>query len=83
MIVIARIQVDEDRKHEVEAAVVRVMKARKRLQHNTLIAEVRALSSLLFAHMRYRAEYMRRTFAGDYTVETAVLAESAIDQEAD
>jgi len=35
-----RCKVDEDRKHEVEAAIVRVMKARKRLQHNTLIAEV-------------------------------------------
>ncbi|VDP02089.1 unnamed protein product [Soboliphyme baturini] len=35
-----RNKVDEDRKHEIEAAVVRVMKARKCLQHNMLIAEV-------------------------------------------
>ncbi|KHN76775.1 Cullin-3 [Toxocara canis] len=35
-----RSKVDEDRKHEVEAAIVRVMKARKRLMHNVLVAEV-------------------------------------------
>ncbi|XP_059478079.1 cullin-3 [Neocloeon triangulifer] len=35
-----RTKVDEDRKHEIEAAIVRVMKARKRMQHNSLVAEV-------------------------------------------
>jgi cullin 3 len=35
-----RSKVDEDRKHEIEAAVVRIMKARKRLQHNVLVTEV-------------------------------------------
>uniref|UniRef100_A0A914VHI4 Cullin protein neddylation domain-containing protein n=1 Tax=Plectus sambesii TaxID=2011161 RepID=A0A914VHI4_9BILA len=34
-----RSKVDEDRKHEVEAAIVRIMKARKKLQHNLLITE--------------------------------------------
>ncbi|VDN01726.1 unnamed protein product, partial [Onchocerca ochengi] len=34
-----RSRIDEDRKHEVEAAVVRVMKARKKLLHNVLVAE--------------------------------------------
>jgi cullin 3 len=32
--------VEEDRRHLVEAAVVRIMKARKRSDHNDLIAEV-------------------------------------------
>ena len=35
-----RTKVDEDRKHEIEAAIVRVMKARKKMQHNSLVAEV-------------------------------------------
>jgi cullin 3 len=35
-----RDKVEEQRKHEIEAAIVRVMKARKTMQHNSLIAEV-------------------------------------------
>lgn len=35
-----RSKVDEDRKHEIEAAIVRIMKARKRMQHNVLVSEV-------------------------------------------
>jgi cullin 3 len=34
-----RQKVDDDRKHEIEAAIVRIMKARKRLGHNSLITE--------------------------------------------
>jgi len=33
-------KINEDRKHLIEAAVVRVMKARNRLQHNNLVSEV-------------------------------------------
>lgn len=33
-------KIDEDRKHMVEAAIVRVMKARKTMEHSALIAEV-------------------------------------------
>ncbi|KAI1712967.1 cullin family domain-containing protein [Ditylenchus destructor] len=35
-----RSKVDDDRKHEIEAAIVRVMKARKHLVHNDLVTEV-------------------------------------------
>ena len=35
-----RNKVDEDRRHEIEAAIVRVMKLRKTLQHSQLVSEV-------------------------------------------
>ncbi|XP_060530108.1 cullin-3 [Cylas formicarius] len=35
-----RSKVDEDRKHEIEAAIVRIMKSRKQMPHNILVTEV-------------------------------------------
>ncbi|XP_038108344.1 cullin-3 [Culex quinquefasciatus] len=35
-----RSKVDEDRKHEIEAAIVRIMKARKKMAHNLLVSDV-------------------------------------------
>merc|ERR550519_843395 len=35
-----RKKVDEDRKHEIEACIVRIMKSRKQLNHNHLVTEV-------------------------------------------
>lgn len=35
-----RNKVDEDRKHEIEAAIVRIMKSRRRMAHNILVTEV-------------------------------------------
>jgi len=40
--------ITEDRKVMIEAAVVRVMKARNRLQHNNLVSEVISLLSSRF-----------------------------------
>ena len=41
-------KVDEGRKHQIEAAIVRVMKARIVLDHNSLVSEVISLLSGLF-----------------------------------
>ena len=43
-----RQKVDDDRKHEIEAAIVRIMKSRKKMQHNVLVAEVSQLTWLYF-----------------------------------
>lgn len=37
---VMRQKVDADRGHEIEASIVRIMKSRKTIQHNILVAEV-------------------------------------------
>ncbi|XP_055371842.1 cullin-3 isoform X2 [Condylostylus longicornis] len=64
-------KVDEDRKHEIEAAIVRIMKARKRMTHNLLVSDVtsqlksRFLPSPVFIKKRIEGlierEYLART----------------------
>lgn len=41
-------KVDEDRKHMVEATIVKVMKARRRIEHNALITEATKILSQKF-----------------------------------
>ncbi|XP_037911896.1 cullin-3 [Hermetia illucens] len=64
-------KVDEDRKHEIEAAIVRIMKSRKRMTHNLLVSDVtsqlksRFLPSPVFIKKRIEGlierEYLART----------------------
>ncbi|RCH98771.1 cullin-3 [Rhizopus azygosporus] len=64
-------KVDEERKHQIEAAIVRIMKDRKTMEHNLLIAEVtkqlssRFMPSPLMIKKRIEAlidrEYLERS----------------------
>lgn len=66
-----RSKVDEDRKHEIEAAIVRIMKARKQMSHSCLVNEVteqlrtRFMPSPVIIKKRIEAlierEYLART----------------------
>jgi cullin 3 len=66
-----RSKVDEDRKHEIEAAIVRIMKARKQMSHSNLVTEVteqlrsRFMPSPVIIKKRIEAlierEYLART----------------------
>lgn len=66
-----RSKVDEDRKHEIEAAIVRIMKARKQMSHSGLVNEVteqlrtRFIPSPVIIKKRIEAlierEYLART----------------------
>ena len=51
-----RQKVDDDRKHEIEAAIVRIMKSRKKMQHNILVAEVSQLKGKLNLLVKPEAE---------------------------
>lgn len=48
-----RQKVDDDRKHEIEAAIVRIMKSRKKMQHNVLVAEVSEPELVAFVKSDY------------------------------
>lgn len=40
-------KVEDDRRHFIEATIVRVMKARKTMEHNDLVSEVMKISSTI------------------------------------
>ena len=58
----ARERVDEDRKHEIDAAVVRIMKSRKRLSHAALVNEAKTMLRSRFlpppVAVKKRIEYL-------------------------
>jgi len=50
-----RVKVDDDRKHLIEATIVRIMKARKNMDHQNLISEVIKTLYNRSAHVRLSA----------------------------
>jgi predicted RND superfamily exporter protein len=67
-----RQKVDDDRKHEIEAAIVRIMKSRKKMQHNVLVAEVSTLQVTGFTEKKSKTI---QTNLGKYYIQ---LIETAI-----
>ena len=57
-------QVDEDRKPQIEASIVRIMKMRKEMEHNALISEARSHPR---SHPRSTPEITPEIDARDHT----------------
>jgi glutamyl-tRNA reductase len=55
-----RQKVEEDRKPQIEAAIVRIMKSRKDMEHNALIADVTAQVGKIERPEQHRAGCVRR-----------------------
>lgn len=82
-----RQKVDDDRKHEIEAAIVRIMKSRKKMQHNVLVAEVRnarvgRLSSLMQQLDVKTAEFLYFVCSGDSAAPGTFSPQPCGNQEA-
>ena len=54
-----RQKVDEDRKPQIEASIVRIMKMRKEMEHNALISEARDTPEIGARRDLRRARYTR------------------------
>ncbi|XP_077511952.1 cullin-3-B-like [Amblyomma americanum] len=70
-----RSKVDEDRKHEIEAAIVRIKKARKKLSRNVLVTEV---TSQLRSRFYPSPVVIKRRIEG--LIEREYLARTAEDR---
>ena len=68
---VTKVKVEEDRRFQIEACIVRVMKARKRLKHNDLVVEVTTILAPRFTPTPHSikqrlerlidSEYLKRT----------------------
>uniref|UniRef100_A0A1B0G032 Cullin family profile domain-containing protein n=1 Tax=Glossina morsitans morsitans TaxID=37546 RepID=A0A1B0G032_GLOMM len=67
----------EDRKHHIEAAIVRIMKVKKRLPHNTLVSDV---MSQLTSHFLPSPVSIKKRIEG--LIEREILARTAEDRNA-
>ncbi|XP_028259742.1 cullin-3-like [Parambassis ranga] len=66
-----RQKVDDDRKYEIEAAIIRIMKSRKKMQHNVLIAEVtQQLRARFLASPVAIKKSIERLFEREYLART-------------
>ena len=59
-----RNRVEDDRKHEVDAAVVRTMKIRKTMLHTQLITEVSLVCSFCYCFSLFRSKLIRHVSIG-------------------
>lgn len=76
-------KVDEDRKHEIEAAIVRIMKARKRMAVNLSLLLFLPIQVYIYIYSSFLSFTAQLTCVGrNVTVKITFLAIARVHQEA-